>query len=46
MEALASFSEQQQERVHVWKTMVHDYEDDPSKKNPYEAVVTGRWANC
>ncbi|KAJ7823928.1 hypothetical protein B0H13DRAFT_2375773 [Mycena leptocephala] len=41
MEALASFSAQQQERADIWKTMVHDYEDDSSKKNPYEAVVTG-----
>ncbi|KAJ7799812.1 hypothetical protein B0H14DRAFT_3491267 [Mycena olivaceomarginata] len=40
-EALASFSEQQQERVGGWKTMVHEYEDDSMKKNPYEMVITG-----
>ncbi|KAJ7337604.1 hypothetical protein DFH08DRAFT_964574 [Mycena albidolilacea] len=40
-EALASFSEQQQERVGGWKAMVHEYEDDLTKKNPYKTVITG-----
>ncbi|KAJ7852858.1 hypothetical protein B0H13DRAFT_1904401 [Mycena leptocephala] len=40
-EALKAFSEQQQERVEGWKTMVHEYEEDSGKKNPYEAVVSG-----
>ncbi|KAJ7808144.1 hypothetical protein B0H14DRAFT_3482660 [Mycena olivaceomarginata] len=40
-EALEQFSEQQKDRVEVWKQMVHDYEEDPKKKNPYEAVVHG-----
>ncbi|KAJ7352108.1 hypothetical protein DFH08DRAFT_956919 [Mycena albidolilacea] len=40
-EALDSFSQQQQERVESWKKMVHDYEDDRSKKNPYEVVFVG-----
>ncbi|KAJ7017384.1 hypothetical protein C8F04DRAFT_1200656 [Mycena alexandri] len=40
-EAYEAFSQQQTERVPVWKKMVHDYEDDPKKKNPYEMVVKG-----
>ncbi|KAJ7799241.1 hypothetical protein B0H14DRAFT_3092830 [Mycena olivaceomarginata] len=40
-EALESFSEQQKDRVDKWKKMVHDYEEDSTKKNPYEAVVSG-----
>ncbi|KAJ7842742.1 hypothetical protein B0H13DRAFT_1648725, partial [Mycena leptocephala] len=40
-EALESFSEQQKDRVDEWKKMVHDYEEDSTKKNPYEAVVSG-----
>ncbi|KAF7365532.1 CxC2 domain-containing protein [Mycena venus] len=40
-EALKTFSEQQQDRVEEWKRMVHDFEKDPKKKNPYEAVVMG-----
>lgn len=42
-EAYEAFSEQQTERVPAWKKMVHDYEDDPKKKNPYEMVVKGSW---
>jgi hypothetical protein len=41
-EALASFSEQQQECIGGWKAMVHEYEDDSTKKNPYETVITGK----
>jgi hypothetical protein len=40
-EALDSFSDQQQDRVERWKAMVHDFEKDSSKKNPYEMVVVG-----
>ncbi|KAK7061181.1 CxC2 domain-containing protein [Favolaschia claudopus] len=40
-EALQSFSDQQQQRVEGWKKMVHDYEDDRTKKNPYEVVIKG-----
>ncbi|KAJ7791307.1 hypothetical protein B0H14DRAFT_3500651 [Mycena olivaceomarginata] len=40
-EALAVFSQQQQDQVEEWKKMVHDYEEDRTKKNPYEAVVVG-----
>jgi hypothetical protein len=40
-EAFESFSEQQGERAEEWKKMVHDYEDDSTKKNPYELVVEG-----
>ncbi|KAJ7713790.1 hypothetical protein B0H16DRAFT_1478367 [Mycena metata] len=40
-EAYKAFSEQQTERVPAWKKMVHDYEDDPKKKDPYEMVVKG-----
>jgi hypothetical protein len=41
-EALAVFSQQQQDQVEEWKKMVHDYEEDRTKKNPYEAVVVGK----
>jgi hypothetical protein len=41
-EALKVFSKQQQERVEGWKAMVHEYEENSEKKNPYEAVVSGR----
>ncbi|KAJ7923563.1 hypothetical protein B0H13DRAFT_1864713 [Mycena leptocephala] len=40
-EAFESFSEQQGERAEEWKKMVHDYEEDSKKKNPYELVVEG-----
>ncbi|KAJ7753859.1 hypothetical protein B0H16DRAFT_1316820, partial [Mycena metata] len=40
-EAYEAFSEQQRDRVEEWKKMVHDYEDDPKCKNPYELVVKG-----
>ncbi|KAJ7788512.1 hypothetical protein B0H14DRAFT_3504207 [Mycena olivaceomarginata] len=40
-EALDSFSDQQQDRVERWKAMVHDFEEDSSKENPYEMVVIG-----
>ncbi|KAJ7833791.1 hypothetical protein B0H14DRAFT_3087669 [Mycena olivaceomarginata] len=40
-EALDSFSDQQQDRVERWKAMVHEFEKDSSKKNPYEMVVVG-----
>ncbi|KAJ7678301.1 hypothetical protein DFH06DRAFT_975338, partial [Mycena polygramma] len=48
-EALDTFSQQQQDRVPVWKQMVHDFEKDlknkkmDSLKNPYEMLneVTG-----
>ncbi|KAJ7862019.1 hypothetical protein B0H14DRAFT_3444990 [Mycena olivaceomarginata] len=40
-EALDSFSDQQQDRVERWKAMVHDFEEDSSKENPYEMVVVG-----
>ncbi|KAJ7354135.1 hypothetical protein DFH08DRAFT_912735 [Mycena albidolilacea] len=38
-EALDTFSDQQQDRVEQWKVMVHNFEEDSSKKNPYEMVV-------
>ncbi|KAJ7897985.1 hypothetical protein B0H14DRAFT_3080821 [Mycena olivaceomarginata] len=38
-EALDSFSDQQQDRVERWKAMVHDFEKNSNKKNPYEMVV-------
>jgi hypothetical protein len=41
-EALKQFPEQQKDCVEVWKQMVHNYKEDPKKKNPYEAVVHGR----
>jgi hypothetical protein len=41
-EALDSFSDQQQDRVERWKAMVHEFEKDSSKKNPYEMVVVGK----
>ncbi|KAJ7720993.1 hypothetical protein B0H16DRAFT_1666372 [Mycena metata] len=44
-EAFEAFSEQQQERVPGWKKMVEEFEDDPKKKNPYEAVVKGLTEN-
>ncbi|KAJ7653714.1 hypothetical protein DFH06DRAFT_1270103 [Mycena polygramma] len=40
-DALSAFSEQQQDRVEGWKKMVHDFEADSTKKNPYEAAVSG-----
>jgi hypothetical protein len=40
-EAFVAFSEQQRDRVEAWKKMVLDYEEDSTKKNPYEIVVTG-----
>ncbi|KAJ7767601.1 hypothetical protein B0H14DRAFT_3096172 [Mycena olivaceomarginata] len=40
-EALDTFSDQQQDRVEQWKAMVHNFEEDSSKKNPYEMVVVG-----
>ncbi|KAF7366128.1 CxC2 domain-containing protein [Mycena venus] len=40
-EALENFSEQQKEHVEGWKQMVHDWEEDEKKKNPYKAVVEG-----
>ncbi|KAJ7889382.1 hypothetical protein B0H14DRAFT_2561881 [Mycena olivaceomarginata] len=40
-QVLAVFSQQQQDWVEGWKKMVHDYEADRSKENPYEAVVVG-----
>ncbi|KAJ7363849.1 hypothetical protein DFH08DRAFT_949484 [Mycena albidolilacea] len=40
-EALDTFSDQQQDRVEQWKAMVHNFEADSSKKNPYEMVVIG-----
>ncbi|KAJ7795526.1 hypothetical protein B0H14DRAFT_2391573 [Mycena olivaceomarginata] len=38
-EALDTFLDQQQDRVEQWKAMVHSFEEDSSKKNPYEMVV-------
>ncbi|KAJ7798845.1 hypothetical protein B0H14DRAFT_3492168 [Mycena olivaceomarginata] len=38
-EALDTFLDQQQDRVEQWKVMVHNFEEDSSKKNPYEMVV-------
>ncbi|KAJ7863532.1 hypothetical protein B0H14DRAFT_2574911 [Mycena olivaceomarginata] len=40
-EALDSFLDQQQDHIEQWKAMVHDFEKDSSKKNPYEMVVVG-----
>ncbi|KAJ7807674.1 hypothetical protein B0H14DRAFT_2381139 [Mycena olivaceomarginata] len=40
-EALDSFLDQQQDRIEQWKAMVHNFEKDSSKKNPYEMVVVG-----
>ncbi|KAF7311821.1 CxC2 domain-containing protein [Mycena indigotica] len=40
-EAFDAFSLQQQERVSVWKAMVHDFEADGTKPNPYEAKIDG-----
>ncbi|KAF7345876.1 CxC2 domain-containing protein [Mycena venus] len=40
-EALEAFSDQQKDRAESWRQMVHDYEADPKKKNPYEAVIVG-----
>ncbi|KAF8218354.1 hypothetical protein K438DRAFT_1953168 [Mycena galopus ATCC 62051] len=44
-DALAAFSEQQQERVEGWKKMVHEYEKDPKKKNPYKTEVRLQFQN-
>jgi hypothetical protein len=40
-EAFEVFCQQQQDRIPMWKQMVHEYEDDPTKKNPYETEVNG-----
>ncbi|KAJ6461615.1 hypothetical protein DFH09DRAFT_1114237, partial [Mycena vulgaris] len=41
VEAFATFSAQQAERVPSWRQMVHDFEADGTKKNPYETVLRG-----
>ncbi|KAJ6499891.1 hypothetical protein DFH09DRAFT_945023 [Mycena vulgaris] len=41
VEAFATFSAQQAERVPSWRQMVHDFEADGTKKNPYETVFHG-----
>jgi hypothetical protein len=32
---------EQAERVPVWKKMVEEFEQDGTKKNPYEMKITG-----
>ncbi|KAF7292055.1 CxC2 domain-containing protein [Mycena indigotica] len=39
--AFEEFSLDQAERVPRWKTMVHEYEGDSTKPNPYEGKVDG-----
>ncbi|KAJ7161810.1 hypothetical protein C8R43DRAFT_880503, partial [Mycena crocata] len=40
-EAFEAFSKEQVEHVPAWKKMVHDFEDDPTARNPYELTITG-----
>ncbi|KAJ7734404.1 hypothetical protein B0H16DRAFT_1467534 [Mycena metata] len=40
-EIFEEFSREQAERVPEWKQLVHDFEEDPKKKNPYEIKVQG-----
>ncbi|KAF7360081.1 hypothetical protein MVEN_00736200 [Mycena venus] len=44
-EALEEFSQQQRDRVKGWRKMVHDFEEDGTKKNPYEVVFVGLTEN-
>ncbi|KAJ7470638.1 hypothetical protein FB451DRAFT_1400216 [Mycena latifolia] len=45
-EALEVFSEQQAERVPVWKKMVLEFEQDETKKNPYDITIVGWRRKC
>jgi hypothetical protein len=40
-EAFETFSLEQAERVPAWKAMVEEFEEDGTKKNPYEVEVKG-----
>ncbi|KAJ7233795.1 hypothetical protein C8J57DRAFT_1249691 [Mycena rebaudengoi] len=40
-DAFALFSLQQAEHIPIWKQMVDEFEQDRTKKNPYELVVNG-----
>ncbi|KAJ7711496.1 hypothetical protein B0H16DRAFT_1745106 [Mycena metata] len=40
-EIFAEFSQEQADRVPEWKQKVHDFEQDPKEKNPYEIKVKG-----
>ncbi|KAJ7707095.1 hypothetical protein B0H16DRAFT_1746660 [Mycena metata] len=40
-EAFEAFTQEQGERVNDWREMVHAFEADPTKKNPYEVKVRG-----
>ncbi|KAJ7851553.1 hypothetical protein B0H13DRAFT_2360044 [Mycena leptocephala] len=40
-EVFETFSLEQAERVPAWKAMVEEFEEDGTKKNPYEAEVKG-----
>ncbi|KAJ7029081.1 hypothetical protein C8F04DRAFT_1188013 [Mycena alexandri] len=40
-EAFEAFTQEQGERVEGWREMVHAFEADPTKKNPYEVKVRG-----
>jgi hypothetical protein len=41
-EVFETFSLEQAERVPAWKAMVEEFEEDGTKKNPYEAEVKGK----
>ncbi|KAJ7164569.1 hypothetical protein C8R43DRAFT_1122450 [Mycena crocata] len=41
LEGFTSFSQQQADRVPVWRAMVEAFEADPKKPNPYEAPFRG-----
>ncbi|KAJ7731027.1 hypothetical protein B0H16DRAFT_1773254 [Mycena metata] len=40
-EIFEEFLREQAERVPEWKQLVHDFEEDPKKKNPYEIKMQG-----
>ncbi|KAJ7763861.1 hypothetical protein B0H16DRAFT_1311029 [Mycena metata] len=41
-EAFETFTQEQGARVEGWREMVHAFEADPTKKNPYEVKVRGK----
>lgn len=42
-EAFEAFTQEQGEQVEGWRAMVHAFEDDPKKQNPYAMKVTRKW---